>query len=206
MEGSDGRMSADAVQCDDKALLSAIRSCSACDGLPLGPRPILQWKRSAPVLIAGQAPGSRTHHKGVPFDDASGDRLRQWLGVGRETFYDSSLFAIVPMAFCFPGSGERGDLPPPPRCAELWRSRLLDRMSGVELTIILGRHAADWHGFDRRTTLAGLTGQWRETLPSTIVLPHPSPRNRLWFSRNPWFEAEVVPALRERISALCSTC
>lgn len=186
----------------DEALLGAIRSCSTCDTLPLGPRPILQWDRRAPILIAGQAPGSRTHHKGIPFDDPSGDRLRQWLGIDRDAFYDSSLFAVVPMAFCFPGSGERGDLPPPPQCAAQWRSRLLDRMDGVQLTVVLGRYAASWHGFDKKETLASLTGQWRETLPASIVLPHPSPRNRMWFARNPWFEAEVIPALQLRVQSL----
>lgn len=184
----------------DSALLGAIRSCSQCLNLPLGPRPILQWQSDAPILIAGQAPGRLTHEKGIPFDDPSGDRLRSWLGVDRETFYDPGAFAIVPMAFCYPGAGKSGDLPPPPVCARLWRRQLLERLQNCQLTIIVGQYSAAWHYPDRRGTLTSLVCRWNESLPKAVTLPHPSPRNRMWFSRNPWFEDELLPRLRARVA------
>ena len=184
----------------DADLLGAIRQCTACPSLPLGPRPILQWDRSAPILIAGQAPGSRTHHKGIPFDDPSGDRLRSWLGIDRDLFYDSRLFAIVPMAFCFPGTGARGDLPPPVACADRWRSRLIDRMTDLRLTIVLGRYAMNWHGMGGGTDLTSEVRRWRDRLPRSILLPHPSPRNNRWLQNNPWFERELLPELRLEVA------
>lgn len=184
----------------DSALLGTIRGCSQCPDLPLGPRPILQWQRDARVLIAGQAPGRITHERGIPFDDPSGDRLRSWLGVDAATFYDPEIFAIVPMAFCYPGTGHSGDLPPPPVCARLWRSQLLERMQGLQLTIIIGQYAAAWHYSDRKETLTGLVSRWNESFPEAVVLPHPSPRNRNWLSRNPWFEDDLLPRLRTRVA------
>ncbi|MFU7529456.1 uracil-DNA glycosylase family protein [Qipengyuania sp. ASV99] len=153
-------------------------------------------------MIAGQAPGSRTHAKGIPFDDPSGDRLRDWLGVERDTFYDSAAFAIVPMAFCFPGSGKSGDLPPPPICANLWRDALLSRMQNLQLTIIVGQYAAAWHFSGGKETLTNRVLRWRETLPKSVTLPHPSPRNRMWLTRNPWFERDLIPQLQARVVAV----
>lgn len=184
----------------DAGLLAAVRRCKSCPDLPLGPRPILQWDPAASILIAGQAPGSKTHDKGIPFDDPSGDRLRDWLGVDRNTFYDPKAFAIVPMAFCFPGRGKSGDLPPPARCAELWRKALLDRLRNVRLTIVLGQYAATWHGDGTRLSVTEAVANWPLTLPELIVLPHPSPRNRHWLTHNPWFERDLLGILRARVS------
>ncbi|MGZ0188839.1 MAG: uracil-DNA glycosylase family protein, partial [Alphaproteobacteria bacterium] len=130
---------------DFTATLAKVRGCTLCDGLPLGPKPILQVDRRARILIAGQAPGRITHNKGIPFDDPSGDRLRDWLGVDRETFYGDPRIAIIPMGFCFPGTGKGGDLPPRPECAPAWRDRLLGALDSLELTLIIGRYALDWH-------------------------------------------------------------
>lgn len=188
------------AQLTDAELLASVRECALCPQLPRGPRPILQWDVEAPILIAGQAPGSRTHAKGIPFDDPSGERLREWLGVTREVFYDPKRFAIVPMAFCFPGTGNGGDLPPPPRCADQWRRPLLDRLAKLQLTIVLGQYAANWHGDGTRRSVTEAVAQWRETLPTRLVLPHPSPRNRRWLTQNPWFESEVLPRLRDRVA------
>lgn len=183
-------------------LADQVRGCSACDGLPLGPRPILQWSSSAQILVAGQAPGRITHHKGIPFDDPSGERLRSWLGVTRDQFYDQDIFAILPMAFCFPGSGKSGDLPPPAQCAELWRDELLAGLTNLKLTIIIGRYAADWHLEHNSSTLSVSVRRWRETLPARILLPHPSPRNNRWLKQHPWFEAELLPDLRRQVKAI----
>lgn len=184
-------------------LLAEIRRCTLCEGLPLGPRPIVQLDARARILIAGQAPGRLTHAKGVPFDDPSGERLRDWLGVDRATFYDASKFAVVPMGFCFPGSGKSGDLPPRPECAERWREPVLEALPAVALTLVLGRHAMAWHlGLERRATLTSVVEGWRARWPEQLPLPHPSPRNRRWFAKNPWFEAEVLPALRGRVAEL----
>lgn len=190
---------------NDSALLSYVRSCSQCPDLPLGPRPILQWSPQARILIAGQAPGRITHEKGIPFDDPSGDRLRDWLGVTREKFYDPTLFAIVPMGFCFPGAGKGGDRPPRPECAPRWRAQLLDGLTAIELTVIIGRYAIDWHLGRSKDNLTDIVGEWRNQLPDHIVLSHPSPRNRMWVTRNPWFEAELLPELRARVADICAT-
>lgn len=186
----------------DAELLTAVKHCESCPDLPLGPRPIIQWDPAANILIAGQAPGSRTHAKGIPFDDPSGDRLRDWLGVDRETFYDPQIFAIVPMAFCFPGTGKSGDLPPPSRCAHLWREPLLSRLRNVQLTVVLGQYAAAWHGDGTRRSVTQAVSRWREDMPYRVVLPHPSPRNRLWLVQNPWFERELLPNLRSRVGEI----
>ncbi|HPE29867.1 MAG TPA: uracil-DNA glycosylase family protein [Parvularculaceae bacterium] len=180
-------------------LLSSVRACTACTGLPLGPRPILQWDPAAAILIAGQAPGRRTHERGIPFDDPSGERLRDWLDVSSEDFYDPTRFAILPMAFCFPGASKSGDLPPRPECASLWRQQLMRRLEKVRLTIILGRYAAHWHLGTSGSVLTAEVERWRETLPKVIVLPHPSPRNRNWLVQNPWFEEDLLPDLQRRV-------
>lgn len=189
----------------DAELLTAVNRCESCPDLPLGPRPILQWNPAARILIAGQAPGSRTHSKGIPFDDPSGDRLRDWLAVDRETFYDPASFAIVPMAFCFPGTTKGGDLPPPALCAEKWRDPLLDRLKNVQLTIVLGQYAAAWHGDGTRRSVTEAVAMWSETLPELVVLPHPSPRNRRWLAHNPWFASELLGVLRMRVSEVLAS-
>ena len=182
-------------------LLPELRACTHCEpALPLGARPIFQLDRRAPILIASQAPGRITHAKGRPFDDVSGDRLRGWLGVTREQFYDPRCFAILPMGMCFPGTGPAGDLPPRPECAPLWRRRLLDALPHVRLTLAIGSHALGWHLRSRASVDTLVTG-WREGLAQGLLpLPHPSPRNQRWLRQRPWFEAEVLPALRAAVA------
>jgi uracil-DNA glycosylase len=170
------------------------------------PRPVVRLSAVAPVLIAGQAPGARVHASGLPFDDRSGDRLRDWMGVSRAEFYDLSRFAILPMAFCFPGYDAKGaDLPPPPVCARTWRTRALAAMPQVRLTLLVGGHAQRWHlGAGAAGGVTATVAAWRTCGPGTIPLPHPSWRNTGWLRRHPWFEAELVPELRRRIAALAS--
>lgn len=185
------------------ALLARARACTICEGLPLGPAPLLQAGNNARILIASQAPGSKTHVKGRPFDDASGKRLRQWLGVSEEQFYDPENFAILPMGFCYPGTGAGGDLPPRPECAPTWREPLLQAMPRIELTLVLGQYALDWHlGTRKSRTLTDTVKRWQEFWPDLLPLPHPSPRNIRWFMANPWFEAEVIPVLQDRVRGL----
>lgn len=185
------------------ALLARARACAICEGLPLGPAPLLQAGANARILIASQAPGSKTHVKGRPFDDASGKRLRQWLGVSEEQFYNPELFAILPMGFCYPGTGAGGDLPPRPECAPAWREPLLQAMPRIELTLVLGQYALDWHlGTRKSRTLTDTVKRWQEFWPDLLPLPHPSPRNIRWFMANPWFEAEVIPVLQDRVRGL----
>lgn len=184
-------------------LLGEVRACTRCaPQLPLGPKPILQAGVGARILIVGQAPGRRAHAAGIPFDDASGERLRSWLGVSRAQFYDPEQFAILPIGFCFPGSGRSGDLPPRPECAPLWHPALCERMPGIELTLLLGRYAQARYLPQPAESVTAAVQRWRETWPHLLALPHPSPRNNLWLSRNPWFEAELLPALRERVAKL----
>ena len=184
-------------------LLADVRACTICNGLPLGPRPLLQASADARILIVGQAPGSKTHIKGRPFDDASGMRLREWLGVTEAQFYDPHLFAILPMGFCYPGTGAGGDLPPRPECAPAWREPLLHAMPRIELTLVLGQYALDWHlGTRKSRTLTDTVKRWQEFWPDLLPLPHPSPRNIRWFMANPWFEAEVIPVLQDRVRGL----
>jgi len=186
-------------------LLETIRACQICQGLDLGPRPIVQVHGDARILIAGQAPGQRTHHKGIPFDDPSGERLRDWLGVGREVFYNARKFAIVPMGFCYPGKGKSGDLPPRRECAEKWRSELLGRLENIELVLVIGQYALDWHLGDRRAkTLTETVVNWRQHWPNILPLPHPSPRNIRWFRQNQWFETEILPVLKARVEEILS--
>jgi uracil-DNA glycosylase len=184
-----------------RRLLPELRACTHCEpALPLGARPIFQLDVRASILIASQAPGRIAHTKGRPFDDVSGDRLRQWLGVSRETFYDPACFAILPMGMCFPGTGGGGDLPPRPECAPLWRRRLLDALPHLSLTLAVGQHALAWH-LQRKASVAELVTGWREGLAGGLLpLPHPSPRNQNWLRQRPWFEAEVLPALRDAVA------
>ncbi len=191
-----------------EALRAEIEGCRICAArfsatrTAHDPRPIFWLSERAPILIAGQAPGARVHASGFPFDDPSGDRLRNWLGVDRPTFYDRTRFAIAPMAFCFPGHDARGgDLPPPRVCAATWRARAMALMPHVRMTLLVGGYAQRW-------ALGGAEGvtatvrRWRSAAPGVVPLPHPSWRNTAWLKRNPWFEAELVPALRARVRAL----
>jgi len=185
-------------------LLAAVRACRACEGhLPLGPRPIVQADADARILVVGQAPGLRVHATGIPWDDPSGERLRDWMGVGKETFYDASRVAIIPMGYCYPGRGAGGDMPPRSECAELWLDRLLARMPAVELTLLVGQYAQRHFLRGRRkSTLTQTTRAWQDYAPGYFPLPHPSPRNQPWFAREQWFERELLPALRARIALL----
>lgn len=185
-------------------LVRDIRSCHICENyLPAGPRPIVQVSQTAKVLIVGQAPGRKVHATGVPFDDPSGDRLRSWMGIDRNIFYDTAKIAIVPMGFCYPGTGKSGDLPPRKECADNWRVPLLKMLSSVELTLIIGQYAIEWHlGDAKKRTLTETVKAWREYWPKNVVLPHPSPRNNIWLKRNDWFEAEILPELKTRVHQL----
>ena len=182
------------------------RSCTFCAGkLPLRPRPVFQVGLSAKILVVGQAPGRRVHETGVPFNDPSGVRLRDWMGINRETFYDASKIALLPMAFCFPGTGSGGDLPPISECADLWRERFLKAMPQIEFTILCGQYAISWHLPERRGfPLTATVREWRQLGKRMLPLPHPSPRNNRWLARNPWFELEVLPYLRHRVKHLIS--
>ncbi len=171
-----------------------------CEGLPLGPKPILQAARTSRILIAGQAPGRRAHESGTPFDDPSGNRLRDWLGVDRESFYDPSKFAVLPMGFCYPGTGSGGDLPPRSECARAWRQTLLDRLPDIELTLVIGAFAQRWHlPADSSGSITEIVRNWRDYWPGVLPMPHPSPRNARWLARNPFFEREVIPELQARV-------
>lgn len=182
-------------------LLADIRACTWCAAdLPHGPRPVLQLHPSARILVAAQAPGRKVHETGIPFNDASGDRLRRWLGLEREQFYDPTLVAIVPMGFCYPGQGPSGDLPPRPECAARWRAPVLQVLQRVELTLVVGRYAAAYHLPQERAGVTAAVRNWRRHWPSVVPLPHPSPTNNRWFAQNRWFEEEVVPLLRARVA------
>ncbi len=182
-------------------LLKQARACTLCEPhLPHGVRPVLQAGRRARILVAGQAPGRKVHASGVPFDDASGERLRQWMGLAPEQFYDPNQVALLPMGFCYPGTGASGDLPPRPECAAHWRAPLLAALPHIGLTLLLGQHAVAWHlpALARRP-LTEVVAAWQDHWPAALPLPHPSPRNNIWLKRNPWFEQQVVPALQARV-------
>lgn len=182
------------------ALLREVRACRVCESsLEAGPRPIVQVGEGAGVVIIGQAPGRRVHESGVPWDDPSGVRLREWLGLTAEQFYDPEQVALVPMGFCYPGSGTSGDLPPRPECAPLWHERLLAELPDDRLQVIIGQYAQARYLADRGATLTETVRRWSDYLPETVVMPHPSPRNVRWLGANPWFEAEAVPAIRARV-------
>jgi uracil-DNA glycosylase len=187
-------------------LLARVRGCRHCAAhLPLGPRPVLQASVTARVMIVGQAPGTRVHETGIPFNDPSGDTLRAWLGMDRDVFYDEARIAIVPTGFCYPGKGKSGDAPPRPECAPLWHPDLRASMPDLELTLLAGAYAQAYYlGRRREKTLAATVKNWRAYMPDFLPTPHPSPRNRLWLRRNPWFEAEVVPQLRRRVQRIIS--
>lgn len=185
-------------------LLVQVSNCVICEAdLPLGARPVIQFNPSARILIAGQAPGLKVHQTGVPFDDASGQRLRQWLGLNKDEFYDATKIAILPMGFCYPGKGKSGDLPPRKECAPAWRAQLLAALPNIKLTIVLGKYAQAYHlPQTKHLTLTELVKSWREYWPTILPLPHPSPRNNIWLANNPWFERDVVPELAEAVQSI----
>ena len=186
-----------------EALLTEVRACRACEHeLPLGPRPIVRASAEARILIVGQAPGTKVHTSGIPWDDASGNRLRTWLGVDATSFYDETQFALVPMGFCYPGRGRGGDKPPRPECAPLWLDSVLEKLPNIELTLLVGQYSQrHFLGDCRKPSLTETVGAWAEYAPNFVPLPHPSPRNLAWFKRNPWFETDVLPMLRARVAS-----
>lgn len=187
-----------------EALLEEVRACRLCEAhLPQGPRPVVRAGEKARILIAGQAPGRAVHASGVPFDDPSGDRLRLWMGLEKAQFYDPSQVALLPMGFCYPGTGKGGDLPPRPECAVTWRQRLLDHLPKIELTLVIGRYAIDWHLPQcARQPVTRVVAGWQDFWPGCLPMPHPSPRNNRWLKTNPWFEADIVPRLQKRVAQL----
>ena len=184
-------------------LLTEVRSCKICEPiLKDGVRPVLQVNKHAKILIAGQAPGSKVLATGIPFDDPSGDRLREWMGIDKETFYNSQKIAILPMAFCYPGKGKSGDLPPPPICAKTWRNQLLEAMPEIQLTLVIGQYALAWHLKNRGKNLTETVRNWAAYGEHVMPLPHPSPRNNIWLKKNPWFEADVLTVLKSRVDKI----
>jgi len=185
------------------ALLQEVRNCRVCAAeLPFEPRPVLRARRSARLLIVGQAPGTRVHETGIPWNDPSGDRLRTWLQIDREQFYNERQIAIIPMGLCYPGKGKSGDLPPRPECAPLWHARLQEQLPRLQLRLLIGKYAQDYYLSTRRQSLGETVRHYADYLPDFFPLPHPSPRNIRWFRTNPWFEAEVLPALRRRLGKI----
>ncbi|MCB9944949.1 MAG: uracil-DNA glycosylase family protein [Geminicoccaceae bacterium] len=189
---------------DLTTLLEDIRACRHCEKyLPLGPRPIIRAQTSARILLIGQAPGTKVHASGIPWNDASGDRLRLWMGLDRETFYDESRVAIMPMGFCYPGKGQSGDLPPRPECAPLWHGRVMAHLPNLELILLVGSYAIHYYlKSEKKQTLTDSVRNWRDAPSPYLPLPHPSPRNIAWFKRNPWMDDELIPYMKGRVGAL----
>lgn len=187
---------------DDDALFAEVRACRVCaPHLPHAPRPVFRVHPSARMLIVGQAPGRRVHESGIPWNDPSGDRLRQWLAMAPEVFYDVTRVAIIPIGLCYPGTVDGADLPPRKECAPLWHSRLISRLPAVRLTLLVGSHAQAFHLEQRRKVgMTETVHAFREYGPGFLPLPHPSWRNSGWLKRNPWFEADLLPVLRQRVA------
>ncbi|PAJ76238.1 uracil-DNA glycosylase [Pseudoalteromonas sp. NBT06-2] len=186
-------------------LIKQVQGCTICEAhLPLGPRPVVQISAQSKVLIAGQAPGLKVHQSGTPFNDASGERLREWLGVDKNDFYDDKKFAILPMGFCYPGKAKSGDLPPRPECAVAWREQLLAELTNIELTIVIGQYAHAYHLPNASKKLTENVKNWQAYWPEMIALPHPSPRNNIWLKRNVWFENTLLPPLKQRVNEILS--
>ncbi len=184
-------------------LLNEIEHCTRCAAeLPLGPRPVVRAAATSRLLIIGQAPGTKVHTSGIPWDDASGQRLRQWLAISNNVFYDESKVAIMPMGFCYPGKGKNGDLPPRPECAPHWHVRLLAAMPNIRLTLLIGQYAQNYYLHDNYRNLSERVAHWRDFPHDFFALPHPSPRNQLWLKKHPWFEQDAIPALQQRIHRL----
>ncbi len=184
-------------------LLTEIQNCSICkDFLPLFPNPVLRASATAKVVIIGQAPGIRVHNTNIPWNDPSGNELRRWLNLTSESFYDTSKIAIVPMGFCYPGTGKSGDLPPRPECAPQWHQKLFDFMPNVELILLIGQYSQKYYLKSPKKNLTETVKNFEEYLPKYFCLPHPSPRNRFWMKKNYWFEEDVIPVLREKIQMI----
>lgn len=191
---------------DFNQLLTEVKSCKICEpDLKDGVRPVLQVDPKARVLIAGQAPGSKVHATGIPFNDPSGDRLREWMGIDKDTFYNPERIAILPMAFCYPGKGKSGDLPPRPICAETWRQTLLDTMSNIQLILVIGQYAQVWHLDKSEKNLTQTVRNWESYGKGILPLPHPSPRNNIWLKKNDWFVRDVLPSLKSRVQEALRT-
>ena len=185
------------------SLLEDIKRCQICaEHLPLGPRPVVQAASSAKILIIGQAPGTRVHETGIPWNDPSGDRLREWLQIDKTRFYEPNIIAIMPMGFCYPGKGNSGDLPPRPECAPTWHADVKQHLPNVALTLLIGDYAQRYYLENKPRTLTETVKANTQWSPDFIALPHPSPRNNIWLRKNPWFERDVLPYLRERIKQL----
>ncbi|WP_299005695.1 uracil-DNA glycosylase family protein [uncultured Tenacibaculum sp.] len=183
-------------------LLADIRKCTICKDF-IEPNPVVLASKRSKTIIVGQAPGTKVHQSGIPWDDASGKQLRNWLGVTDHQFYDSNNFGIIPMGFCYPGKGKSGDLPPRRECAPKWHQPLLNEMPNVQLVILIGMYAQNYYLKDKaKRTLTETVDAFHEYLPDYFVLPHPSPRNRFWLTKNPWFEKEVLPQLKKIIKEL----
>ena len=189
---------------DFETTVAAVRACEICKAdLPLGPRPVFQIAQTARILIVGQAPGRRVHATGITFNDPSGNRLRSWMGIDRSVFYDAEKIAILPMGFCYPGTGKSGDLPPRLECAAHWRQPLLGFLPHIALTLAIGQYAHTWHlGKRQKGSLTETVKNCGEYWPDILALPHPSPRNNMWLRRNPWFDEEIVPVLKNRVAQL----
>ncbi|SUQ07955.1 uracil-DNA glycosylase [Vibrio owensii] len=186
-----------------ETLLKQVRACQICaDDLPLGTNPVVQAAKDARILIIGQAPGTRVHKTSIPWNDPSGDRLRHWLDIDKDTFYDPNKIAIVPMGFCYPGKGSSGDLPPRKECAPAWHKKILEQLPNIELTLLIGQYSQQYYLTDKPKTLTQTVQQWQDWEPDFIPLPHPSPRNTLWLKKNPWFESDVVPYLKKRVHSM----
>ena len=185
-------------------LLNNIKTCTLCkEHLPLGPRPVLAAHPNSKIVIVGQAPGTKVHASGIPWNDASGKQLRSWMQVSDADFYDETKFSIIPMGFCYPGKGTSGDLPPRSECAPQWHGLLFEQLPNVVLVILIGMYAQNYYLKDKaKKTLTETVKNYKAYLPKFLPIPHPSPRNRFWLTKNPWFEAEVVPELRSKINAL----
>lgn len=184
------------------SILENARACTICKDLPLGPRPVFQVSSTVKVLIAAQAPGVRVHESGKPFTDPSGDRLREWMGIDDKIFYDPAKIGILPMGFCYPGTGKSGDLPPRKECAPAWRDELLSTMPEIKLTLVIGQYAHKWHlGAAQKQNLTETVKSWRDYADQNIIpLPHPSPRNNIWLKKNPWFGSEVQPMIKQKVA------
>ena len=188
------------------ALKKNIKACTLCaEHLPYPPKPVFSFSKKSKILVVGQAPGIKVHESGIPWNDASGDRLREWMQVSKEQFYDTKYFSIVPMAFCYPGKGKSGDLPPRRECADKWMQPILEKVSQIKLTLLIGQYSQGWYLNDaKKNTLTETVKSWEEYQPKYFVLPHPSPRNNIWLKKNPWFEKNLVPRLNKKVKELIS--
>lgn len=187
-----------------KRLLAEIQACKICRSeLPFEPNPIVSAKKNSKIVIIGQAPGTKVNETGIPWDDPSGKQLRAWLNVGTNVFYDSSNFALIPMGFCYPGNGKGGDLPPRPECAPQWHDLLLNKMPNVEMILLIGMYSQKYYlKNDVKKNLTETVKYYKDYLPQFFPLPHPSPRNRFWLTKNPWFDKDIVPLLQQKVKKI----